>query len=223
MKPLNLSGKIGHMYHGDCIKVMKSFKDNTFDMVLTDPPYIVNYHDRTGRTIPNDSQGDWLQPAFREIARVLKPTGVIISFYGWNRVDQFMSAWRVANLQPIGHLVFCKEYASRVGLFRHQHENAFVLGKSGSHPTSNFPISDVRHWKYTGNRYHPTQKPVSAMKKLIEAFTQTGDLILDPFMGSGTTLLAAKILKRRSVGIEIDRKFYDVAKNRLQRPRAMST
>jgi DNA modification methylase len=67
---------------------------------------------------------------------------------------------------------------------------------------------------YSGNKLHPTQKPVAALKPLIEAFTQKHDLVLDPFCGSGSTLLAAKILNRNYLGIELDAKYHAAATKR---------
>ena len=66
-----------------------------------------------------------------------------------------------------------------------------------------------------GNKFHPTEKPVSLMKKLIENSTNEGDIVLEPFAGAGSTLLAAKETGRNYVGAEIDKKYYDIAITRL--------
>jgi len=65
------------------------------------------------------------------------------------------------------------------------------------------------------NKLHPTQKPIPAVKTLIESLTKAGDLVLDPFCGSGSTLLAAKILKRRHLGVELDAIYHAAALKRL--------
>jgi len=72
-------------------------------------------------------------------------------------------------------------------------------------------------WEYTGNRHHPTEKPVSALRPLIESFTQPGDIILDPFAGSGSTCVAAAQTGRRWIGIELLGQYHAAA---LQRPRS---
>jgi hypothetical protein len=77
------------------------------------------------------------------------------------------------------------------------------------------PIPDVIDMPYSGNKLHPTQKPVAALKPLIEAFTQKNELILDPFCGSGSIPLAAKILNRRYLGIELDPQYHAAATKRL--------
>jgi DNA methylase len=83
-------------------------------------------------------------------------------------------------------------------------------------PPASPPPPDVINWTYTGNRLHPTQKPVGIFKPLIEAFTRPGDTVLDPFCGSGSTLAAAKDLDRRFIGIELDPVRHQTASRRLQ-------
>ncbi len=68
---------------GNCIDVMARIPDNAIDFILTDPPYLVGFRDRSG------------------------------SFYGWNRVDRFMAAWKNAGFSVVGHLVFTKNYITR--------------------------------------------------------------------------------------------------------------
>jgi site-specific DNA-methyltransferase (adenine-specific) len=201
--------------HGDCIELMRSLPENSVDFILTDPPYLVNYKDREGRSILNDSQTDWLRPAFAESYRVLKQDSFMIAFYGWTQVDRFFDAWRSAGFRVVGHLVFRKQYTSKARFLKYQHEQAYLLAK-GNPKLPDHPISDVIDMSYSGNKLHPTQKPVPALKSLVEAFTHEDELVLDPFCGSGSTLLAAKILKRRYLGIELDEHYHAAALQRLQ-------
>lgn len=109
-------------------------------------------------------------------------------------MDQFIAARRAAGFTPVGHLVWVKNYASSRGLLAYQHESAFLLAKGHIGARPSHPLPDVLDWHNTGNRFHPTQKPVPSLRPVIEAFTKPGDIVLDPFCGSGSTLLAAKIL-----------------------------
>ncbi|EIZ6957462.1 DNA methyltransferase, partial [Escherichia coli] len=93
---------------GDCVRVMATFPGNAVDFILTDPPYLVGFRDRSGRTIAGDKTDEWLQPACNEMYRVLKKDALMVSFYGWNRVDRFMAAWKNAGFSVVGHLVFTK-------------------------------------------------------------------------------------------------------------------
>ena len=83
---------INQILHGDCIEVMHTLPANSVDFILTDPPYLVNYRDRDGRTIQNDTDASWLKPAMAEAYRVLKQDRVAIMFYGWTKVDAFFDA-----------------------------------------------------------------------------------------------------------------------------------
>lgn len=177
---------------GDCVEVMRRFRSCSVDFVLTDPPYLAHYCSRDGRTVANDDDAAWLKPAFAEIFRVLRRDSFCISFYGWHQADKFIAAWREAGFRLAGHLTFTKQYPS----------------------TERIP--DVLEWKYSGNRLHPTQKPLCVLTPLIQSFSRPGDLVLDPFCGSGSTLLAAKEQRRRFIGIELDPRYYDVANERLQ-------
>ncbi len=199
--------------HGDCVTVMATLPPASIDVVLTDPPYGCNYRDRAGRRVANDNRTDWLEPAFAEVARLMKPDSLCVSFYGWHVVDTFMAAWRAAGLRPVAHLVFPKRYASRVGTFEARHEQAYVLAKG--HPKVPSPIADVLPWAYTGNKLHPTQKPTEALAPIIAALTRPGDIVLDPFAGSGSTLVAAQLLDRRFVGIELDAHHAATAERRI--------
>lgn len=202
------------IFQGDCIATMRRFERGSVDFILTDPPYITHYRGRDGRTVANDDNSRWLKPAFNQMHRVLKPGGFCVSFYGWNKVDLFMDAWRSASFRVVGHLVFRKQYASSSRFLRYEHEQAYLLAKGEVAPPSH-PIPDVIDFAYTGNRLHPTQKPVPALLPLIECFTRRGDLMLDPFCGSGSTLEAARQLGRDWLGVELDERHHAIASRRL--------
>lgn len=204
------------VFNADCIDVMRSFDRGSVDMIVTDPPYITRYRSRDGRTVANDDNARWLRPAFNQMHRVLKDGGFCVSFYGWNKVDLFVDAWREAGFRIVGHIVFRKGYASSERFLRYEHEQAYLLAK-GQPILPAHPVPDVLDFPYTGNRLHPTQKPVEALMPLIEAFTQPGDLVLDPFCGSGSTLDAAQRLGRDWTGIELNNGHYRTASTRLDR------
>ena len=189
---------------GDCTRLMADLDADSVDFVLTDPPYLVAYRDRSGRTVANDDDDAWLGPAFRQIHRVMKDSTLCVSFYGWHKVDLFFAAWRAAGLTPVGHIVFRKSYTSARRLLQYQHEQAYLLCK-GPTPRTSEPIPDVIDFPYSGNTLHPTQKPTEALEPLIHAFCPADGIVLDPFCGSGSTLLAAQNTGRRYVGIELDR------------------
>jgi len=210
----------GKLVLGDCIEVMRAMPDNAIDFILTDPPYLVNYKDRTGRTIANDIKGDWLAPAFSQAYRVLKNNAFCVSFYGWTRLDLFFKAWRDAGFSVVGHFTCPKPYASSSGYVAYQHESAILLMKGRAEKPA-LALSDVLPWKYSGNPLHPTQKPLSVLKPLIEAFSRPGEIVLDPFVGSGSTCSAALSLRRRYYGIEIDKGYFEAAIKRLDQDKTL--
>ena len=206
------------LIQGDCIEVMRRMPANSVDFVLTDPPYLVNYRDRTGRSIQNDANADWLKPAMKETYRVLKQDRLMLCFYGWSKVDEFFAAWKNAGFQPVGHIVFRKTYSSKSRFLSYQHEQAYLLAK-GRPPLPKQPVGDVIDMPYSGNKLHPTQKPVAALAQLIRSFTLPGELVLDSFAGSASTCASALLTGRRYIGVEMDKTYYQIACDRLERVR----
>lgn len=184
------------------------------DFVLTDPPYLVRYKDRSGRMIENDDNTHWLFPAFSEVFRVLKPDAYCVSFYGWTKAERFLSVWKECGFRPVGHFVWVKRYASCVRHSQMKHEQAYLLAKGNPLPPKN-PPADVLPWYYTGNRLHPTQKSVASLTPLIEAYSRPGATVLDPFGGSGSTGVAALISHRRCLLIEKDAAYYQAMRQRF--------
>jgi adenine-specific DNA-methyltransferase len=215
------AANLNTVLHGDCVQIMRTMQPGSVDLVITDPPYITRYSDRSGRSVTNDDNARWLKPAFAQMHRLLKSAAFCISFYGWNKADLFIDAWRAAGFRIGGHLVFRKKYPSSVRFLRYQHEQAYLLVKGEPQPPAQ-PIPDVIEFPYTGNKLHPTQKPVAALKPLIEAFCPPQGIVLDPFAGSGSALVAAQQIGRQYLGIEIDEQHCRTATARLQEPQAVA-
>ena len=210
---------INAILQGNCIDIMDSLPKSSVDFILTDPPYLVNYRDRGGRTIQNDIKSDWLKPAMASASRMLKDNSLMLCFYGWSKADQFFAAWKLAGLQPVGHVVFRKTYSSASRFLRYQHEQAYLLAK-GRPALPKQPIADVLDMPYSGNALHPTQKPVVALAQVIRSLTSPGELVLDPFAGSGSSCAAAMLTGRRYIGVEMDDIYYANASARLERIKA---
>src|SRR5918911_1103143 len=196
---------VGKVITGDCQQAMQEMPSGSVDSVITDPPYLVNYKSTDGRGYQNDNPKDdsWLRPAFAQMYRVLKRDSFCVSFYGFPKAEAFLAAWREVGFDPIAHLVWVKPYASAEKFVRYYHEQAYLLAK-GRPAKPKHRLPDVLEWRYTGNELHPTQKPVMAILPLVMAFSEKGDIVLDPFAGSGTTLVAAQELDRRFIGIELN-------------------
>ncbi|GBR41339.1 modification methylase [Neoasaia chiangmaiensis NBRC 101099] len=200
--------------NGDSIELMRRMDRDSVDFILTDPPYLVSYKGRDGRHLRNDDNARWLRPSVNQMHRILKPGGFAISFYGWNRIDLFAEAWKAAGFRMVGHIVFRKSYASSSRFLRYEHKCAYLLAKGDVTPPAR-TVPDVIDMPYSGNRLHPTQKPVEALLPLVEVFCPPGGLVLDPFCGSGSSLVAARDLGRDWIGMDLDPDHAATAARRL--------
>lgn len=201
--------------NADCLHFLPTLPSESVNFILTDPPYITRYKSRDGRTVPNDDNAAWLKPAFAEMHRVLKRDSFCVSFYGWPQADRFIRAYRDAGFRIVGHFVFPKRYTSSTKFVRYQHECAHLLAK-GNPPKPKYAIGDVIDWTYSGNKHHPTEKPLSVLLPLVDTFSARDDLVLDPFSGSGSSLIAAKSLGRSYLGVELDAGYNGIASRRLE-------
>ncbi len=199
---------------GESTNVLADFPAASVDLVVTDPPYLVRYQDRDGRRVKNDDSPEAVLGVFDEIHRVLKNDRYCITFCGWSAIAAFSGKWQTLGFAVVGHIVWAKDYSSRVGHTQYRHESAYVLTK-GRPAKPCRPISDVQQWRYTGNRLHPTKRAVEVIEPLIQAFSMPGDVVLDPFSGSGSAAVAAALNKRRYLGVELEACYCELAQRRL--------
>jgi site-specific DNA-methyltransferase (adenine-specific) len=206
------------IYHGDSRDVLPELPSASTGFVLTDPPYLVGFTGRWGESqapIAGDLDPAWLEPVFREVWRLLKPDRRCASFYGWPHADLFLSAWKRIGFRPVSHLAFVKNVWGFGRFTRSQHESAYLLAK-GRPALPEAAISDTIEWTREQDAFHPNQKPVAALLPLVGAYSEVGEVVLDPFMGSGSTLRAANDLGRRAVGIEIEECYCELAARRME-------
>jgi site-specific DNA-methyltransferase (adenine-specific) len=205
------------VYLGNCTEIMPKMAAESFDFCLTDAPYLVNYTGRwdgARKAIVGDDDAAWLYPAFSEIYRLLKPDTFCLSFYGWPHSELFVSAWKAIGFRLVSHVIFVKNVWGLGKMTRGQHETSFLLAK-GTPQRFGKPISDVIEWTREQHAIHPNQKPVAALYPVLSTYAPENALVLDPFMGSGSTLRAAKDMGMCGVGIEIEEKYCAGAVRRL--------
>lgn len=202
------------IHQGDATQTLAQVPDHHADLIVTDPPYLVNYRDRTGRSLANDDNAGGVLPVFPELWRVLKPDSYCVLFCGWSAIGQFSAAWEAAGFKSVGHIVWAKGYTSSARHLQYRHESAWLLAK-GCPKAPTKPLPDVMRWTYSGNRSHPTEKAVEVIAPLVRAFSQLGDLVLDPFLGSGTTAVAAALAARRYLGVELEERYCELARKRV--------
>lgn len=216
---------------------MREIPDGIVDLVVTDPPYGINYRsgwrkpdDPINKAIENDNQSylwQWSKEITAEMARILKPRGVAYIFCSFDRQEmQSYSIWSEATRSALklkNCLIWDKQYFSLGWNYRYQHEFILYAIKgaetagtwNGGHSQSNI----LRFARVPGGKMlHPTHKPGDLIALLIENSSRPGDLIVDPFLGSGETALQAKRLGRRFIGIELDAEYVRRAQERLWGP-----
>lgn len=218
----------GVLYHGDCLEIMKDIPDKSVDLVLTDPPYGINFKSSRQthqKYIENDRMEDWLiiLPKFlSEFKRVVADVGCCCCCCGGGKTP----VTAIFTMEAINHFNLIQTLVWRkfMGLgwnYRPSYENIVVLSKSKdnysfydeSKKCSNVIEGINQDIPVEGE--HPTQKPEALMRKLIEIHSKKGDIVFDPFAGSGTTLRAAKDLGRKYIGIEISEKYCEIIAKRM--------
>jgi len=215
-------------------------------LLLTDPPYNVPIdghvcgngaiqHEEFAMASGEMSPDEFTQFLERTIAlalTVLQPGALLYLYMDWRHQWELLSAARTLGLEPINLCVWAKTNGGMGSLYRSQHELCLVF-KADQHPhINNVQLGkDGRYrtnvWTYPGvNSFgkdrdaalasHPTVKPVAMLADIIKDVTHHHDTVFDPFLGSGSTLIAAEQTQRRCVGIEIEPRYVDVAIRRWQ-------
>lgn len=117
------SFQTNRIIHGEAAAQLAQMPDHSIDLILTDPPYLVGYRDRDGRTVANDQNPDGVLPAFPEMYRVLRDDSYMILFCGGTAIDRFSAAWTQAGFRTVGQIVWAKSYASSVWHTERRHES----------------------------------------------------------------------------------------------------
>lgn len=209
--------------HGDSLTVLRQMEADSVDAIITDPPYGIDYHTKgTGASIKNDkSPFIWfLYDAFRVLKSGASGQGTLICFTRWDVQQTFIDAMKLAGFQVKSEVIWDKVMHG-MGDCRAQfaptHENIIFAVKGKFCFPGHRPKDVVSFKKLSSSQMiHPTEKPVGLLASLITSVTKPGDLILDPFAGSGSTLVAAKKTGRRFVGIELDDEYFEKAQRRIK-------
>lgn len=207
------------LFRGDSRFVLDRFEPHTFDFVLTDPPYGIdaNYgrSELGHRTIEGDGDTELLKWSFFCAARHLKPDRWAAVFTGYSGLGDCMTAAEEAGLVVKTVIVWDKNMPALGAGIRNQYE-LIVLARHGD-PKETYEGGNVwRQTRVNGRPVHPNEKPIPLLKMLIEHYCPKGGAILDPFMGSGTSMLAARDMGSPGVGIELTEGHYATALSRFK-------
>lgn len=226
-----------YLLQGDSKELIKKIPDQFIDLILTDPPYNIGKHSTgniplPGRSAINNDVALWDQVDFHpeewvdEFLRILKPTGNLFIFTSYNqlgrwydcldhRMDttQFM-IWHKTNPAPkifkAGFLNSCEMIYCG---WNKKHTWNFI-SQTEMHNFIESPI--CMRPERLSNPKHPAQKPTAVLKKIVTIASNEGDVVFDPFMGVGSTGVAALALRRRFIGFELDEAYFNASKERIE-------
>ena len=221
------------LYNDDCLKVLHTIPDKSIDLILTDPPYKMTPRGNTGTTggmllkdinkkgkvfdNNNINISEWLPECFR----ILKESSHIYIMTNHINLHEYLNTIKNIGFHFIKSLIWNKGNKIMSPYYMSQFEYILFCRKGSAKKINNCGTSDIidipnKKQKKDGKNLHDTEKPVELMKILIENSSIENDTILDPFMGIGSTALACKNSNRKFIGIEIDNKYFDVSKQRIE-------
>ena len=216
---MNITIEENTIIHADSLTVLRHMEPESVDAIVTDPPYGIDYHTKgSGESIKNDkSPFIWfLYDSFR----VLKPGGSIICFTRWDVQQTFVDAMKLAGFKVKSEVIWDKVMHGMgdcKAQFAPTHENIIFAIKGKFSFPGHRPKDLITYHKLPSSQMiHPTEKPVGLLTNLISSVTKPGDLIVDPFAGSGSTCVAAKKTGRRFIGIELDDEHFEKASRRIE-------
>ncbi len=222
--------------NGDCLDYLGQIPDNSIDLILTDPPYNIAQYSTgninlPGRSALNNDLAEWdlipidpfdLLPDFK---RIIKPDGNIFVFTSYNLIGKWHEAfdsefdtfqffiWHKTNPAPKifknGFLNSCEMIAC---MWNKGHKWNFS-DQRNMHNFFESPIC-MKPERLAAPK-HPSQKPVRLLEHIVSIASNENDVVLDPFMGVGSTGVAALRNKRRFIGIEIEKSYFDAAEMRI--------
>ena len=222
---------------GDCLEIMKDIPDKSIDLIVTDPPYdvsvtggggTINKVKKLNKSLEdlveaNITNGYDIEILGEEFMRVMKEPNIYLwcnkiqipeyfKFYVDKHKCKFdIICWHKTNALP----TYSNKYLSDTEYLLY-----FRKGKGKCFPKSyedakTYYIAPINH-KDKEKYKHPTIKPLDITRKLIKNSSNENDVVLDPFMGSGTTGVSCKELHRNFIGIELDQKYFEIAKKRIE-------
>ena len=218
------------LYNGDCLEVMKGIKDNSVDCIITDPPYkietngagIYKQADKQYVKQLNNMKDGFSPLVFDEVVRIMKKINIYF-FCSQKQImpllDYFVTQkkcnWNLLTWHKTNPVPACgnKYLTDTEYILFFREKGVKILGNFKTKLTYYVtPLNQKDKKLYN----HPTIKPLPILLNLIINSSNEGETILDPFMGSGTTGVACQHLNRNFIGIELDKTYYNIAKERIE-------
>jgi len=204
-----------------CLEFMKKVPDGYFDLVLTDPPYGMEFqsnHRNTKHTkIVNDDNLKWLPEFIKEIDRITKEDAHMYFFCSWHFVDVFKK--EISKYRKVKNILIWEKNNTGMGDLYGDYAPKYemvIFCSNGYKKLNGGRDANIIKATRTQNELHPTQKPDGLIKFLANKSTQKGNKVFDPFMGSGTTAVACKSLGLDWCGCELEPDYVQIANDRLK-------
>lgn len=212
---------------GDSLQILKDFPDRSMDTVLTDPPYMIGLSSvgdpstKAGTWADMENSAYWYAAWMKECKRILKDTGFLLCFGNWRSIPTLIRALSLADMPASSCLIWDKEKLGTSS--KRQLRPRYEIVMFSAMPKAQIPdrrASDIYTCKWYPEHMrqtkHPAEKPIDLMRYLIRLVTPEGGTVLDPFLGSGTTAVAAALEGRRFIGIEREAEYVKMAKQRIK-------
>lgn len=215
---------------GDCLEVMREMPDESIDLIVTDPPYKLTgggkgdgaNSKRPKGMLSTNEQKLFKVPEFSEwlpdLYRILKPSGHCYIFTNVKNLNKLITESTKAGFSFTNLLVWVKNNNTPSQYYMKNCEYVLFLYKRPAKWICDIGGSKTAHHfdNVLGNKVHPTEKPVDLLEFYIKNSSKVGDIVLDPFVGSGSTAVAALRAKRNFIGIELDKQYVEIAERRIQ-------
>jgi site-specific DNA-methyltransferase (adenine-specific) len=241
------------IYNMDCIEGMKNIPSNSIDLVITDPPFAIdfkakrnNYNRTESRVmegyneIEKEKYKEFTVQWMKEVFRVLKESGSMYVFSGWNNLKDILNSLDDIGFITVNHIIWkyqfgvvtkrkfvtshyhclyvCKNDEKRkfYPYSRYKKEDTGTFGNS-LHYKDKEDVWIIKREYWSGDQKTPTKLPAEIIEKILMYSSEEGDIILDPFLGSGQVAVVSKMLNRKYIGFEIVKDYYEFIKERIDK------
>lgn len=242
-----------NIYNMNCIEGMKKISNNSIDLIITDPPFAIdfkakrsNYNRTSSRVLEGyneilkekyyDFTFQWMKEAYG----LLKDSGSMYVFSGWNNLKDILMALDEIGFITVNHIIWKYQFGVVTkNKFVTSHYHCLYVCKNDKErkffPFSRFDKEDrglkggslhyedkedvwvINREYWNGDQKTPTKLPAELIKKILMYSSEEGDVVLDPFLGSGQVAVVSKMLGRKYIGFEIVKEYYEFAKKRLDK------